>query len=483
MTTLAERESRAVNQLMVSLLPVALALLLGLLQQASGQVCLGNDLSYYCPNFDGLNCTAAEANLALSRSATSSQFCCETSLNECPFPTLDSMYAQCTRFCGEGGTDVPIPVIIGGEGFGLDLESASKICLDETLLGQRYTRQAYDDCEGGKAALQAINDVTASFLAEMRVFAYSAISYQADMATQIEAIKERLRDPETIRAIASASTSAKPTVIQNIYREMLQAQGGGRTIIQQAISNVRQSATNMQVPPSRIFTRRSATSHGARPPHAALGHPIHMAPPHPVAPAHLFKRRRPNSFAHASPSAHCLRVRAVHMLIIRDIQVVLDSHITRFEDFTQNCNTFFPKVSTFLLDMCTKTGNACIEAEEYAATASPLHHPLGLPPDLQLIWPMRAMPPGVSVAERSTSRAAVSTTRSRAWRARDSSRPRPPRPSRPRHPSRRVRLPRPPPDRADLTRRPRRARNPLTRQPPRPTTALQRPSPKRRCVS
>ena len=43
---------------------------------------------------------------------------------------------------------------------------------------------------------------------------------------------------------------------------------------------------------------------------------------------------------------------------------VMSTQLTKFQQLSNNCNKFFPKVSEFLLDMCTVSGEFCIEDAE-----------------------------------------------------------------------------------------------------------------------
>ena len=112
--------------------------------------------------------SADSRELDIQRLETAKVPCCDRAFGTCPFETLDALYERCTTFCADGQGTISVPVIVGGESFGLDLEQAASVCLDPNLLGAPYNKDDYDACEDGKSSLQAITDVAAEFVSEMR---------------------------------------------------------------------------------------------------------------------------------------------------------------------------------------------------------------------------------------------------------------------------------------------------------------------------
>jgi hypothetical protein len=91
------------------------------------------------------------------------------------FKSYDSMWTSCADFCGGGASQGALPVVVGSEAFGLNLQATTDICTSEELLSKKYSHEEHKSCTQESQAFDRIADATVQFVTEMRSFSYTLL--------------------------------------------------------------------------------------------------------------------------------------------------------------------------------------------------------------------------------------------------------------------------------------------------------------------
>jgi hypothetical protein len=239
-------------------------MLLATVVGAYAEVCGGTNLGQYCGapeassgdtsrsgSFEEMCANPDIPKLNFELGDNSAKPCCQPSLGSCPHENYDSFLEQCEEFCAKGKelTGVVVPVVVGGEAFGVGIKDATRLCLDPQIIGNGagFSRDLGDRCSNNANAVQGIENAAIGLLRTMRIFTYAVLHYKTGILGQIDDIKKAMKDPVQLGLINSANPDEKIDVVIKLYREALKAGANpGKVVLQERIQDLREAAANLQ---------------------------------------------------------------------------------------------------------------------------------------------------------------------------------------------------------------------------------------------
>jgi len=130
--------------------------------------------------------------------------------------TTEGMFAQCKAFCGEGA----VPVVLGSDTFGLNLEQMNNVCLNSKgILADAKNMEVAKKCPAKKQALRDVENSVADFLASLRVLNYGKLRFVSDIRENVEAVEKKLKQPGFADRMSRSDDKAK--VLRRIYGQYL----------------------------------------------------------------------------------------------------------------------------------------------------------------------------------------------------------------------------------------------------------------------
>jgi hypothetical protein len=188
------------------------------LQSAAAAVPEHIDGNVCCSNDDGQVRSEVFSTMEFERSPVATD-----EFQNCADDTSDIM-ADCQAFCDEA-PGIAVPLLIGGEKWGVDLGSALQICMSPELLGGSagYTEEMQKDydCFAKHDYLDKILREVVAFSKTVRLFQYEALKFRATIARKAKEIKVELAKEETYREFDLADKKDKPGLITEKYKEQL----------------------------------------------------------------------------------------------------------------------------------------------------------------------------------------------------------------------------------------------------------------------
>jgi len=238
-------------------LPISVLAVLCLSSFGRAQICDPTNMDFHCRGWKKANDSlGAElcygypdiGQLSFERGPDSANDCCtgdEVTGSTCNYPSYDSMMSECQQFCGGAGQS-SVPVVVGSSTFGVDLSSATQLCLHPEITGG-YDASRYERCESNADAIEEIEDASVSFLHKMRRFSYAVLEFKAGLLEQVDRIKEQIQDPDRLREIQDAARDQKILLIIEIYREALHTEDfPGKGALLRSVEDLKATANKLK---------------------------------------------------------------------------------------------------------------------------------------------------------------------------------------------------------------------------------------------
>lgn len=253
---------------------------------------------------------------------------------------VEDMFAQCKEFCGHGA----LPIVMGSEEYGMDLEDMNNICLGISAPGKtnKGIKASDDDlkglmqCSEKSKALDNIEDALVNFLAKWKVMDFGILLLESDILQQIDKIEQKLTTPQFRDSIRRKDPEEKVAFMKRVYRGMLE----GRSSSTLSMHSVKEDVKNLKKYSDLMWK-------------------------------------------------------------------VIKENLADFKTYITECNSFFPRVKeqTYLKDLCIQDGGRCLEVSAgcccginplvptNAPTSAPTMVPTSAPTEPPTPIPPTAAPP------------------------------------------------------------------------------------------